>query len=206
MKGISTAIGVAAGLFAVSSAFATPIVQLIDFDTITTNFATPVPKYYDGLNWLNYSAVAAAFATPIGLQNAVVSTSYVAVNTDPSKGAFFYAPNFTLKDAYFGAGARDGLVLNIFGFDRQFHVIDSTTFTVDTHGALFDTFNWSGLYAVGIGATGGVLDPQVAAAQDSTIFALDNLRVSFVPEPGTTELMLAGLGVGALALRRRRAA
>ncbi len=205
MKNLSIAVGIAASLLAATTASATPVVSLIDFDHITNAFAAPIPNLYGGLHWSNFTAVAAAFATPIGLQNAVVSTDYVAVNADTKSPSSFGGTMFTLQDAYFGAGARDGLLLNVFGVDRKLNVLDFTTLTVDTHGATFTTFNWTGLYAVVIYASGGTLNSQVSAAQDSTLFALDNLRVSnVVAEPGT--LLLAGLGVGALALRRRRAA
>lgn len=206
MKKISTALGVAAAMLTAGSAMATPTVSLIDFDHVTHAFFTPL-SYYDQLHWFNFGVVAGAFANPVGLFNAVVSTDYVAINPDTSIFSAFYGPSFTLQDAYFGAGARDGLQVNVLGLDQNFNLIDSTSFTVDTLGPTFETFNWTNLHFVLVTSSGGTLDAAVNPAQDSTIFALDNLRISNVvtaPEPGT--LLLAGLGFGALALRRRRAA
>jgi hypothetical protein len=204
MKLISTTVGVAAALFTAGSAMAGPVVSLIDFDHVTHAFAAPL-SFYDQLHWLNFGVLAGAHASPVGLFNSVVSTDYVAYNPDFTTYSAFYGPSFTLQDAYFGAAARDGLQLDVVGVDRHFNLIDSTSFTVDTLGPTFETFNWTNLYAVFIFASGGTVDAAIDPGQDSTIFALDNLRISnVVPEPGT--LLLAGLGFGALAFRRRRAA
>ena len=204
MRPLFTAVAFALGVAAASPAFASPVVNLLSFDDVTTNFVGAIPSGYGGLGWVNFSVVAAAFASPAGLQNAVVSTSYVAVPTDPTNPSFFGGPSFSFKDAYFGAGARDGLVLDIAGFDSSFNVKYETLLTVDTLGALFHTFNWTDISAVGIFASGGTLDLLVNPTQDSTIYAVDNVRVAFVPEPAA--LALFGLGIGALALRRRRTA
>jgi len=204
MRPLFTAVAFALGVAAASPAVAGPVVNLLSFDDVTTNFVGAIPSGYGGLGWANFSVVAAAFASPAGLQNAVVSTSYVAVPTDPTNLSFFGGRSFSFKDAYFGAGARDGLLLDIAGFDSSFNVKYETFLTVDTLGALFHTFNWTNIFAIGISASGGTLDSLVAPAQDSTIYAVDNVRIAFVPEPAVFALL--GLGLGAVVLRRRRAA
>ncbi len=190
-----------------TAANATPVVRLVDFDHITRAFIAPIPTYTAGLYWLNFDVVAAAYASPVGLQNAVVSTDYVAINNDPALPSAFGGGSFTFQDAYFGAAARDGLNIDVFGIDAKGVVLDSTSFTVDTLGPTFESFNWANLYAVFIISSGGTLDAAVSPLQDSTLFALDNLRyINTTPEPGSVALMIAGLGLGALALKRRRAA
>ena len=204
MRPLFTAVAFALGVAAASPAFASPVVNLLSFDDVTTKFADAIPTGYGGLAWANFGVIAAAYADPVGLQNAVVSTDYVAIPIDPTGPSFFGGPSFSFKDAYFGAGARDGLVLDIAGFDSSFNVKYETLLTVDTLGAIFHTFNWTDISAVGIFASGGTLDLLVNPTQDSTIYAVDNVRVAFVPEPAA--LALFGLGIGALALRRRRTA
>jgi len=204
MRPLFTAVAFALGVAAASPAFASPVVNLLSFDDVTTKFADAIPTGYGGLEWANFGVIAAAYADPVGLQNAVVSTDYVAIPTDLTTAAYFGGTSFSFKDAYFGAGARDGLVLEIWGLDSHLHVKYLTFLTVDTLGALFHTFNWTDISAVGIFASGGMLDSLVAPAQDSAVYAVDNVRIAFVPEPAVFALL--GLGLGAVVLRRRRAA
>ena len=197
----------AAGLLAAllgSTAAHAGAVQLINFDDVTTQFAAPIQNGYAGLLWQNFGVVAAAYASPIGLFNSVVSTDYVAFNPDPTSiSAFGSESRFTFKDGFFGAAARDGLTLAIGGF-RGGQLTHLAIISLDTLGPLYERFNWGDVDTVLFSSGGGTLDPAVDPAQDSTIFAMDDLRVQFVPEPATFALF--GLGLGAVALRRARRA
>lgn len=207
MTRFSVATGLLVGLLAASSAFATPAavtgpVQTLTFDDVSTNFVDTIPNGYGGLQWQNFGVIAAAFASPVGFQNGFVSSDYTAFNPDPNQLSIFSIASgrFTLKDAYFAAGARDGLEIGLIAL-RSGAIVDATSITVDTLGPTFKSFNWSNIDTVALFSAGGVLDSQVDPAQDSTLFALDNLRYQVVPEPGALALM--GLGLGAVALRRR---
>jgi hypothetical protein len=105
------------------------------------------------------------------------------------RGAGAYVNHFA------SIGMPFAVAVTAFGMAGE--VLESYTVPVSTG---FDSYN-EGPF---IGITRSQADIQALSFRGTGV-VLDDLRVSAVPEPGTTALLLAGLGAVGLLMRRRRA-
>jgi len=176
--------------------------SVICFDDLTTGPRLPenIPVGYGGLYWDNFGVAKDDHKGPnTGYYNAPVSGDYVAFNHYGEPAGFSSDDSFNLVGAYFTAGWRDGLQVDVEGYLAGERVY-SMAFTIDTHGPTWVQFGWDNVDQVLFCSSGG---QSVGFAQDSYQFAMDNVTFH-TPVPGA--VLLAGLGVGLTGwLRRQRA-
>lgn len=202
-KALLLGIGMAAiGLLMSTSAVA----GVTTFDDVTTgNIQWGIPSGYDGFAWSDHWGVMKGTyydPNPSGYYNGVVSPEYVAFNSMGNPVQLSAADPFALVGAYFTAGWRDGLLIEVDGFLDGASVA-STEFTVDTTEPLWVAFNWT-VDEVHFASSGGTPAWQTSGTQ----FAMDNLTtreaMPSVPAPGA--VILASLGAGLTGWLRRRKA
>lgn len=179
---------------------------VVTFEGVSTRAA--VPNGYGGLNWSNFYTVngADSFHVGTGYQHGLVSGTEVAFNSggNPATVSASSAHGFDLGDAWFTGAWNDGLqIVASATFEDGTHA--SKTFLVNTSAPIDEFFNWNGLASVTFVSSGG--KQNFALSGGGTHFALDNLNTALaVPEASNAALLLAGLGLLAVAARRRRAA
>ncbi len=177
--------------------------ELLTFDSITTLDARGIPVGYGGLVWSNFWVANASQLglIPSGYENGLVSPAYVAFNPggNPATMSVAAGSTFTLNSGYFTGAWNDGLQIEAIGTLLGGAVFDKT-FTVDTSGPSFETFGGQAVDSVEFIATGGT---NHGYNGQGTYFALDNLTINAVPEPGTLGLSAFG-AVAALVVGRVR--
>ena len=176
---------------------------VLTFDDIgETEDSLPVPNGYGGFNWGNLAVGAFYYFNPVvltpnsGFNNALVSGDYLATCGAygiPSLG-IITGELFTFQGAYFTAGSRDGLVVQVDGYlDEQ--LIYTTSVVIDTSRPTWNEFNYENIDELRFSASGGV--HHEGYEDHETYFAIDNF--TYIPEP-TTFLFFT---LGAVLLRKR---
>jgi hypothetical protein len=156
-----------------------------------------IPSGYGGLQWSNflYANTLAIHIAPSGYSNGVVSAPNVAVNGF-GQPASLSGGTFDLDSAYLTGAWDDGLQVEVQGFVGNTLTYDNT-WTVNSTGPTLINFNYLGVTSVQFITSGGVPHGYGSSGEQ---FAMDNLTITFIPEPAT--LGLAGLSVGVLIIRR----
>lgn len=171
----------------------------LDFDSLSS--ASVVASGYGGLNWDNFWAFDTSSYQSSGYVNGTVSPHFVALNAWEDPASFSSSVLFTFNSAYFTAAWNTGLTVEVKGFQGG-NLVNSTSFTVDTVGPSLITFNWADINQVTFVSYGGV---DAGYGGGGTHFAMDNVTINAVPEPGALALVLAGLGVFGVIAKRRTA-
>jgi hypothetical protein len=179
--------------------------QVITFDDLTDyGSGSWISNGYAGLNWDNFGVLnAPAYSTNSGYQNGVVSGTNVAFNSGGNQAITSSGSTFTFESAYFAAAWNDGLAVLVQGYNGA-SLIDSISFLVNTSGPLLQTFNWNGIDKVVFSSSGGTKNINFDANYGGTMFAMDNMTISPVPEPETYAMLLVGLGLIGFMARRRK--
>jgi hypothetical protein len=177
--------------------------QVLTFDDLSARIGLhpPVPNGYGGLQWQNFELTAplAVFSPPNGGQNGVVSPPNVIFNASGSNASFSASAQFNLNSGYFTAVWNDGLLLEVQGYSSGSKVYDHT-YTLNTMAYRLITFDLVNVDDVVFAASGGA--HHAGYSGFGTEFVLDNLSVSFVPEPCPPVLLALGIAV---CLRRKLA-
>lgn len=179
---------------------------VIGFDDLGDSSYTPLAGSYQGLTWDYWAAINGANYGPSGYANGVVSPGNVACGCGGDYGqseqSISSASNFTLVSGYFTSAWNDGATLTITGLNGA-TTLFSTSAVLDTTGPSFLTFNWGGINKVTFSISGGT---QSELPGSGNYFAVDDLSVSFVPEPQSWAMLIAGFGLVGATMRRRRTA
>lgn len=198
MKKIALAALLAASLGAAHAA-------VLTFDDVSTSSA--IPAGYGGLDWSNFyshTGIDTFNYGGTGYVNGLVSGTQDVYNANATAATVsaISAQGFNLADAYFTGAWNNGLkIVADATFENGQH--DSKTFFVDTTGPVDEHFNWSGLASVTFTSSGGT--PQLGLTGSGTHFVMDNFNTTLaVPEASNTAMLLAGIGLLAVAARRRR--
>jgi len=170
--------------------------------------ATPISNGYGGLNWTNFyshTGTDTANYAGTGYVNGLVSGVLDVFNGNgaPATVSASTAAGFSLADAYFtGAWNNDLQIVATATFEDGTH--DARTFLVSTTGPVDEHFNWNGLASVTFASSGGTLQPGLHGS--GVQFVMDNFNTTpAVPEASNAALLAAGIGLLAVAARRRRA-
>jgi hypothetical protein len=196
------------GLFAAAFLLAgSAVAAPLTFDDLSTDTADFVPDGYGGLHWDNMAFANVPWLDSIygvsGYSHGLVSGSNLAFNNSGNPAGFSADAPFTFNSAYFTGAWSNGLTVLVTGYvggDATF----SKTFTVDSTGPTFETFNWTGLSSVLISTSGGT---DAGYNGSGNHLAIDNVSVNgAVPEPASWALMVGGFGLAGMAMRQRRTA
>lgn len=183
------------------------LADVITFDDINTGTSgsdvlVPISSGYHGFNWSNFGAIFALSHAPIsGYAAGLISPPNEAFNEGGTPANFSSTTPFTFASGYFTGAWNEGLNITIQGFTGA-TLVDSTTIVVSSTAPTLETFNWAGLTEVTFNSFGGTPNPTYAPHGSGTQFALDNLTVNTVPEPGA--LPLVGVAGGLILLSRKR--
>lgn len=196
-------------LFAVMLVFAVPglsVAGTLNFDSGVAN-ETPIPNGYGGLNWDNFYALDAVnyYLNPSGYLAGMVSPDFVAFNAYADPAAFSSPIPFNFISAYLTGAWNDGLNIQVQGFLGATLMYDQTVVVNATGPTLFN-FNYLGVDRVYFQSSDGT--PHDGYSGSGGHFAMDNLTVNIIPEPGSGILLIIGLGglAAAYAGRRKRTA
>jgi hypothetical protein len=192
-------------LLAASTCFA----GTIFFDDISVpagfNSYVPILNGYQSFNWNNFDAFYAPGTPNTGYAAGVVSSPNVAFNVAGGPASFSSATQFTFTSAYFTAAWMDGLNISIQGRNGA-TVIDTLDIVVNATVPSLSIFGWTGLTEVDFSAFGGTLHPGYNGGPGSE-FVLDNMTINVpgpINGPEPSAVLLVGIGLGGLALLRRR--
>jgi hypothetical protein len=184
-----------------STAFAQT--EILTFDDLSPASAGLITNGYGGLQWQNFGYEDGVNVNPgappptVGTRNGIVSPNDAAFNVFGAPASLhvpFSEESFNLDSAYLTAARNDGLQVEVQGF--VFHeLIYDNTFTVNTAGPMLVHFNYLGVDTVRFISSGGTPNSGNSATQ----FVMDNLNVTFVPEPST--FVLVGFFAISLILR-----
>lgn len=144
---------------------------------------------YHGLQWNNFIFSSTVGYPPSGVVNGTVSGTNVVFNGFGNPASFSSTSAFDLDSAFLTADWRDQLHMEVRGYRGTSLVYDQTWVLDSTAPTLID-FNYFNINQVVISTSGGVNHGYGA---DGTQVVMDNLTVTFVPEPATGALMAVGL-------------
>jgi hypothetical protein len=163
---------------------------LVTFDDLSPGSGSGsfinIPNGYENLQWLDFGVLNGSLITPVsGYSNGIVSPNNVAFNDDEfdRTASVSSRGTFNLNSAYLTSAFSDGMQIEVQGFvgtDRAYDHI----YTLNENGPALINFNFDGINQ----ATFSPLD-------GTSIFVMDNLTVSVVPEPGASTMALLGLAV-----------
>ncbi len=174
---------------------------VIGFEDAGVASGDALPNGYAGFDWSGMNVVDPVGEGLAGGWANGVSGRWIAYNDMAGTATLSRAAGFNLTSAAFVGAWRNGLRITATGFVDDVATF-SQVFTVNSGAASTVAFNWNGLSSVSFASAGGTDVFDVSGEQ----FGLDSLDVSAVPEPAGWALMLAGFGLAAAGLRRRRTA
>lgn len=191
------------GLFAV---LCNPVVaQTLTFDD--QNFqSAQIYNGYGGMNWTNFFLTSGSTSGPItsGYDNAVVSPTKVAVNGSGEPASMIGLAPFTLNSFYMTAAWNDQLLVHVTGY-REGISIYAMSFSVNTDAPKLIMLDWANIDQVNFSSEGGIPKLDWFDYGNGTNFAMDNLTINMpVPEPIVWQMMVSGLGLVGIAVRRRK--
>jgi len=189
-------------------AIAAPVLDatIIKFDDLNySDQAIPgYPSSYSGLYWANvyvYNATDNPENLTSGYQYSVISPKNVAFNGGGSPITISSDTPFTFNSAYLTSVWRDNLQVEVIGSLGGVPVPTyDHTFTLSATANTLETFNYVGVDSVEFIPTGGTFHDGYTNDY-GTYFAMDNLTVNEVPEPGTW--VAAALLLAAIAFNQR---
>lgn len=177
--------------------------DLVTFDDVATgNVNVAMPAGYGGLEWDNFHVIWQDRVVPSGYNVGAVSGEHMAFSgwgTDPVVGTISASPGLNLYSAWFTAAYRDGLEVQVQGFQSGISAYVQTL-TLDTDAPQLVTFDWLNLDEVRFTP---VLNSGTPTYGSTYQFTMDNLSYSIVPVPGAALLGFLGLGFAGIKLRRR---
>jgi hypothetical protein len=190
-----------------SSAFSQGYVNtLITFDDLPELSIEAISNGYGGLQWDNfwllggggYDLPNVTIPKSGGYWNGIVSPKNVAFNAYGLPSEITSLTPFYMESGYFTGALSDGLQLRIEAF-FQGSLVGDTTYTLDTSGPLMIAFNLPVVDQIRFTSFGGIPHSESATGDQ---FVIDNLSISFVPEPSIMTLGI--LGIAMLVLQRRK--
>lgn len=152
---------------------------------------------YHGLSWNNFIFTSTADYPASGVLNGTVSGTNVAFNGFGNPASFSSTNAFDLNSAYLTADWRDQLHVEVQGY-RGGSLVYDEAWNLDTTSPTLIDFNYLDVNQVTIITSGGVNHGYGA---DGTQVVMDNLTVTFVPEPCTAALVGAGLALWVLGFK-----
>ena len=182
---------------------------LITFDDLTDNGSgTPIAYGYAGLDWNYFGVVNGLTVNGVngyagsGYHDGVVSQDNVAYNVNGGLALFYVNTGaFNLNSAYLTGAWNDGLQVEVKGYVGDTVTYDNV-YTVNTAGPTLINFNYSGVDEVDFDSYGGFQN--FSFNGNGWQFAMDNLSITWVPEPTTLALMSLGGFVPIFVARRRK--
>jgi hypothetical protein len=161
----------------------------LTFDDITNAACcNPVPTGYGGLSWSNFYVEDGSRNPNTGYANAAVSGTYVAFNGNGEQATTSGSP-FDFTSVYLTAAWNNGLNVRVRGLNGG-NVLYDNTVTVNTNRPTLFNFNYLGIDQLIFDSFGGT---DAHLGPGGTHFAMDNMTINPVPEPGTALLLIAGL-------------
>jgi hypothetical protein len=176
----------------------------LKFDDISTNYFTPMPNAYGGLDWSNFFVENGtnANASNTGYANGIVSQNNAAYNGAGLPAEISSNVAFTFNSAYLTGAWSNGLNILIEGYANGI-LSNSQTVTVDTTSPTLFSLNWSNINRLKFSASGGT--DIFSSTLKRTHFAMDNFTFNEPVTPVPTPALLPGLvGLGFGVLRKRR--
>lgn len=177
-----------------STAFQHAFAQsLVTFDDLSPGSGSGsfinIPNGYENLQWLGFGVLNGSLITPVsGYNNGIVSPNNVAFNDDQfdRSASVSSSGTFNLNSACLTSAFSDGMQIEVQGFvgtDRTYDHI----YTLQETGPALINFNFDGINQATFSPVDG-----------SSIFVMDNLKVSAAPEPGVSRMAFLGLAVSVL--------
>jgi hypothetical protein len=173
---------------------------VIGFDDITGAGVPAIVDGYAGLDWTNmYSVNSSTYPYDSGYVWGNVSADRAAFSGPQGSSGFASDQDFSFDSVYLTGAWRDDLNVLVEGWDDGV-LVHSTNLVVDLYAPTQFTFGWSGLDAVTFTTSGGI---DAGLRSSGPQLVMDDLVLTPVPEPETWAMLLAGLGVVGIRLRRR---
>lgn len=184
-------------------------IQTLNFDDLTPDtLGSVIANGYQGYDWNNFHAINGAnYSAGSGYDTGTVSTPNVAFNGFGNDASLSRTTAFDFLGGSFTGAWNDGLSVTLTGLLDGLQKF-TTTFTVNTAGPILEALNWSNIDTVTFHSEGGTDNPALSGSGEH--FVMDDLKVSdvsAVPLPAALPMFgVALLGLGAVAVQRRRAA
>ena len=166
---------------------------LVTFDDLSPGSGSGsfinIPNGYENLEWLGFGVLNGSLITPVsGYNNGIVSPDNVAFNDDEfdRTASVSSGGTFNLNSAYLTSAFSVALRIEVQGFIGADRAYDQIYTLNETAPALIN-FNFDGINQATFSPVDG-----------TSIFAMDNLTVSVVPEPGASTMALLGLALSVL--------
>ncbi len=170
---------------------------LLNFDDLSPGPAgsyAVIKNGYSGLQWSGFGVLDATLLTvPDGYQAGMISTRNVAFNYDQFDRTAVISSGsaFNLDSAYLTAQVVEGMQVEVQGFVGAQLTYDNT-YTLSASSSTLVHFNYSGIDQV-----------KFIPVNPITIFVMDNLTVTLVPEPDPSAFLLVGMALSALAMMKK---
>ncbi|HWF19612.1 MAG TPA: hypothetical protein VG754_10100 [Verrucomicrobiae bacterium] len=171
----------------------------ITFDDLPTGNSAldwvVIPNGYYGYNWTGFGAINATTVTPpSGYEQGMVSPKNVAFddNDVTRQASISSASAFNLTSAYLTAQIYNGMQVDVAGFIGATKIYDNI-YIINSNAPTLINFDYQDVTKV-------TFTPE----NTSEIFVMDNLTLSPVPESNRYAVFIAGAGLIAFALWRKK--
>lgn len=188
--------------------FVTLVVGTVQAEVLTFDDLTPtasinaIPDGYGGLDWNFMPYVNAPIAAPLsGYNNGIVSGDYVAFSVNNTLHVITSSSAFDFNGAYLTGAWRDGLDINIKGYDGV-NLLYDTTVVANSDAPAWFLLDYLGVDRLEFSSFGGVDNP--AYSGTGTQFAMDNFTYNAtIPIPAAVWLFGSGL-LGLIGIAKRK--